>query len=74
MPHLPQYASPAFAGKSKDGLYGDCIEELDASTGRILDELRALGLAEKTLVIFTSDNGAAHDLSEWKKLAEGSRP
>jgi arylsulfatase A-like enzyme len=58
MPHLPQYASPAFAGKSKDGLYGDCIEELDASTGRILDELRALGIAEKTLVLFTSDNGA----------------
>ena len=59
MPHVPQYASPAFAGKSKDGVYGDCIEELDASTGRILDLLDELGLAENTLVIFTSDNGAA---------------
>jgi arylsulfatase A len=59
MPHVPQYASPAFAGKSKDGVYGDCIEELDASTGRILDLLDELGLAENTLVIFISDNGAA---------------
>jgi arylsulfatase A-like enzyme len=58
MPHVPQYASPAFEGKSKDGLYGDCIEELDHSTGRILDHLQKLGLAEKTLVLFTSDNGA----------------
>ncbi|MEN9633816.1 MAG: Arylsulfatase [Verrucomicrobiota bacterium] len=58
MPHIPQYASPAFAGKSKDGVYGDAIEELDWSTGQILDELRQLGLAERTLVIFTSDNGA----------------
>jgi arylsulfatase A-like enzyme len=59
MPHVPQYASPAFAGKSKDGVYGDCIEELDASTGRILDLLDEMGLAENTLVIFTSDNDAA---------------
>jgi arylsulfatase A len=59
MPHVPQHASPAFAGKSNDGVYGDCIEELDASTGRILDLLDELGLADNTLVLFTSDNGAA---------------
>ncbi len=59
MPHVPQYASPAFDGKSKDGVYGDCIEELDASTGRILDLLDELGIAENTLILFTSDNGAA---------------
>lgn len=59
MPHIPQYASPAFAGKSKDGVYGDCIEELDASTGRVLDLLDELGIADNTLVLFTSDNGAA---------------
>jgi arylsulfatase A-like enzyme len=58
MPHVPQYASAAFAGKSKDGLYGDCIEELDHSTGQILDHLEKLGLAERTLVLFLSDNGA----------------
>jgi arylsulfatase A-like enzyme len=57
MPHLPFDASPNFKGKSQRGLYGDVIEELDDSTGQILDKLRALNLAEKTLVIFTSDNG-----------------
>ena len=58
MPHIPQYASPAFVGKSKDGIYGDSIEELDWSTGQVLDVLKELGLDERTLVIFTSDNGA----------------
>ena len=57
MPHLPFDASPKFKGKSPRGLYGDAVEELDDSTGQILDQLRTLGLAEKTLVIFTSDNG-----------------
>ena len=57
MPHLPFDASPKFKGKSQRGLYGDVVEELDDSTGQILDKLRALGLAESTLVIFTSDNG-----------------
>jgi arylsulfatase A-like enzyme len=57
MPHLPFDASPKFKGKSQRGLYGDVVEELDDSTGQILDKLRALGLAERTLVIFTSDNG-----------------
>ncbi len=58
MPHIPQYASPAFAGRSKDGIYGDSIEELDWSTGQVLDVLKELGLDEHTLVISTSDNGA----------------
>lgn len=57
MPHIPFDASPKFKGKSQRGLYGDVIEELDDSTGQILDKLRALNLADKTLVIFTSDNG-----------------
>jgi len=57
MPHLPFDASSKFKGKSQRGLYGDVVEELDDSTGRILDKLRALDLAERTLVIFTSDNG-----------------
>lgn len=59
MPHVPQYASPKFAGTSRGGLYGDTIEELDWSTGVILDTLRELRIEERTLVIFTSDNGAA---------------
>lgn len=58
MPHVPQYAGKEFAGKSKAGLYGDAVEELDWSTGVILDTLQELNLAERTLVVFTSDNGA----------------
>ncbi|MBV6501574.1 MAG: Arylsulfatase [Prosthecobacter sp.] len=57
MPHLPFDASPKFKGRSGRGLYGDVVEELDDSTGRILETLRSLGLAENTLVLFTSDNG-----------------
>ncbi len=57
MPHIPFDASPKFKGKSARGLYGDAVEELDDSTGQILEKLRRLGLAEKTLVVFTSDNG-----------------
>lgn len=57
MPHLPLYASEAFVGKSKRGLYGDVVQELDWSTGEILKALERLGLEKETLVIFTSDNG-----------------
>ncbi len=57
MPHLPFDTSPGFNGKSARGLYGDAVAEIDDSTGQILDHLRALGLAEQTLVLFTSDNG-----------------
>ena len=57
MPHIPFDASPRFKGKSARGLYGDAVEELDDSTGRILDAVRGMGLDGSTLVIFTSDNG-----------------
>lgn len=52
------FSSPAFRGKSRNGDYGDSVEELDWSTGEILRTLERLGLAENTLVIWTSDNGA----------------
>jgi arylsulfatase A len=57
MPHVPLFASPEFAGKSPRGLYGDVVEEIDWSVGRVLDTLRKERLAENTLVFFTSDNG-----------------
>jgi arylsulfatase A-like enzyme len=57
MPHIPLYVSDAFKGKSKQGLYGDVIMELDWSVGQILRTVKELGIDEKTLVIFTSDNG-----------------
>lgn len=56
-PHRPLHASDAFVGRSAAGLYGDVVEEVDWSTGRILEALEARGAAETTLVIFTSDNG-----------------
>ena len=56
-PHVPLHASDAFRGKSPRGLYGDVVEELDASVGQVLRTLRQEKLAESTLVIFTSDNG-----------------
>lgn len=56
-PHVPLYASKRFKGTSTRGLYGDVVEEIDWSVGRILQTLRKLSLAENTLVIFTSDNG-----------------
>jgi arylsulfatase A len=55
--HTPIVPGPAFQGKSANGRYGDWVEEVDWSVGRVLDTLRETELAEKTLVIFTSDNG-----------------
>ncbi len=59
MPHWPQYSSQRFAGKSMNGKWGDAVEEVDWSTGEILKKLKALGIDDNTLVIFTSDNGGA---------------
>ena len=56
-PHIPLHASKAFRGKSPRGLYGDVVEELDWSVGQILKSIRDQGLADSTLVVFTSDNG-----------------
>lgn len=57
MPHVPLGVSEKFRGKSKRGLYGDTIEELDSAIGDVFTELKTLGLDESTLVVFTSDNG-----------------
>ena len=55
--HVPIHPGKAFQGKSANGRYGDWVEEVDWSTGRVLDTLRELKLDERTLVLFTSDNG-----------------
>lgn len=57
LPHVPLFVSKNFAGISERGLYGDVIEEIDWSVGKILDYLREEGLDKNTLVVFTSDNG-----------------
>jgi arylsulfatase A len=57
MPHVPLHVSDKFKGKSKRGLFGDVIMEIDWSVGQILQALKDQGIDEQTLVIFTSDNG-----------------
>jgi arylsulfatase A-like enzyme len=57
MPHVPLYVSDRHRGKSRQGLHGDVIMEIDWSVGEILDALARLKLEDRTLVIFTSDNG-----------------
>ncbi|MBT4666110.1 MAG: sulfatase, partial [Opitutae bacterium] len=57
MVHVPLYVSDKFKGKSKAGLFGDVMMEVDWSVGRILETLRKNKLDKNTLVIFTSDNG-----------------
>jgi arylsulfatase A-like enzyme len=55
--HTPIHPGAAFRGKSANGRFGDWVEEVDWSVGRVLDTLRELKIAERTLVVFTSDNG-----------------
>lgn len=57
LPHIPLFTSDEFRGTSPRGLYGDVVEEIDHGIGLIFDTLREEGLAENTLVLFTSDNG-----------------
>ena len=56
-PHIPLAASDRFRGKSPLGIYGDVVEELDWSVGQVLGALKNHGLADNTLVCFSSDNG-----------------
>ncbi len=56
-PHQPLHASEKFTGKSKAGKFGDAVEEVDWSVGRIMETLVEMGVENETLIIFTSDNG-----------------
>jgi arylsulfatase A-like enzyme len=60
-PHRPFTPNARFKGASQFGVYGDFIEELDWSVGEVLDAMDRLGLAQNTLVIFSSDNGGLAD-------------
>jgi arylsulfatase A len=57
MPHVPLHVSSHYAGRTFRGLFGDVIAEIDGSVGRILAALNEHGIDDRTLVIFTSDNG-----------------
>lgn len=57
LPHIPLAASEQFKGRSKQGLYGDVMEEIDWSVGEIVKKLKEQNLYENTIIIYTSDNG-----------------
>lgn len=57
-PHYPVVPASDFKGTSGAGAYGDFVHQTDWTVGRVLDALERCGVAENTLVIFTSDNGS----------------
>ena len=57
-PHKPVWPSEPFVGKTGLGPYGDFVAQTDAAVGRLLEALEAQGVAETTIVVFTSDNGS----------------
>ena len=57
LPHIPLFASDDFKETSERGLYGDVIEEIDYGVGQVISALKEEGLADNTIVVFTSDNG-----------------
>jgi arylsulfatase A-like enzyme len=62
MPHVPLFAGDDFDGQSTRGRYGDVLEEVDHGVGRLMETLEREGVAEETLVIYTSDNGPWLDM------------
>jgi arylsulfatase len=62
--HIPPIPDPEYAGKTKRGSWADILTQMDDFTGRILDELAALGVADDTIVVWASDNGAD---STWRE-------
>ncbi|MCP4763236.1 MAG: sulfatase [archaeon] len=60
-PHHPLHASDDFKNTSKAGVYGDAVQEVDWSIGKIIETLEKHNLREKTIILFTSDNGPWHE-------------
>ena len=67
-PHVPLFLSEDYTAQSRRGLYGDSVQEMDISIGRIISAVEKNGLAENTLIMFTSDNGA------WINPSNGLNP
>ncbi len=57
MPHVPLFVSAKYKGRTAQGMYGDVISEIDWSVGQIVAALKQHGLEDRTLVVFTTDNG-----------------
>ncbi|MEI6865741.1 sulfatase-like hydrolase/transferase [Flavicella sp.] len=71
--HHPFTPAPQFVGTSKSGLYGDFVHELDWIVGEVMKTLEEMGVAENTLVIFTSDNGGMFNATGQKAWAQGHK-
>ncbi|XP_047392366.1 arylsulfatase L isoform X2 [Sciurus carolinensis] len=78
--HVPLVTTKDFLGRSRHGLYGDNVEEMDWMVGRILDTVDKEGLAERTLVYFTSDHGGSlesrlgsHQYGGWNGIYRGGK-
>ena len=68
-PHTPWVPKSEFNGKSKAGIYGDFVTQVDATVGRVMKALDDAGMAENTLLIVTSDNGADWKIEDKEKFA-----
>ncbi len=66
-PHFPAQAHPVWKGKSRNGAYGDVVEELDSRVGEILMSLTGHGIADNTIVVFLSDNGVEPGQKKWAR-------
>ncbi len=66
-PHFPAQAHPDWKGKSRNEAYGDVVEELDSRVGEILNSLSEHKLADRTIVVFLSDNGVEPGQKKWAR-------
>jgi arylsulfatase len=73
MAHTPLFVGDKFKDKSKEGMYGDVMEAIDWSTGQIMQTLKKDGIANNTLVIFTSDNGPWLNFGKYAGSSGGLR-
>lgn len=73
-PHTPIVPVPEFQGKSDVNSYGDFVMQTDAAVGDVLRAIDEIGIAERTLVIFTSDNGCSPQANVPELLAKGHNP
>jgi arylsulfatase A len=64
-PHIPLHPNAKFVGGSQRGIYGDAVQEVDDSVGQVLSKLKELNIDEKTIVVFSSDNGAWRTMRDW---------
>ncbi len=68
-PHTPIVPTERFAGQSGIGVYGDFVMQMDWTVGQVVAALERNGVADDTLIIFTSDNGCSPQ-ADYKALAE----